>query len=262
MTKDDAEPELSEHVSENRRYWDAMAEEWVASGERGWASENATWGCWHIPEAELGLLPREMSGMRAIELGCGTAYVSSWLARRGAEVVGIDNSEKQLSTARRLAKEHGVALTLHHGNAETVPYPNQHFDFAISEYGAAIWCDPKLWIPEAHRLLKPGGELVFLGNSPLSMICTPPDGGDNEPRLHRNYFELDRLDWTRSAEDPGGIEFNLPISGWFRLFRETGFEVLDYLELQAPEGAPDEYGTPGSWAESWPAEQVWKLRRI
>jgi len=94
------------------------------------------------------------------------------------------------------------------------------------------------------------------------MICTPPDGGDNEPRLHRSYFELNRLDWTTSGEDPGGIEFNLPISGWFRLFRETGFEILDYLELQAPEGAHDKYGTPGSWAESWPAEQVWKLRRI
>ncbi len=261
MPQKDREPELSEHVAENRRYWDAMAEEWVAAGERGWASENASWGCWHIPEAQLGLLPRDMSGMRAIELGCGTAYVASWMARRGAEVVGIDNSEKQLATARRLAEEQGVALTLHHGNAETVPYPDQHFDFAMSEYGAAIWCDPKLWIPEAHRLLKPGGELVFLGNSPLSMICTPPDGGDNEPRLHRSYFDLDRLDWTASAEDPGGIEFNLPISGWFHLFRETGFEVLDYLELQAPAGSVDRYGTPGAWAEAWPAEQVWKLRR-
>ena len=108
-----------------------------------------------------------MSGMRPIELGCGTAYVFSWLARRGAEVVGIDNSEKQLATAQRLAKEHGVPLTLHHGNAETVPYPNQHFDFAISEYGAAIWCDRKLWIPEAAD-----GPQPSLESCVPSLACT------------------------------------------------------------------------------------------
>ena len=261
MKKADSESPLPEHVIENRRYWDAMAADWVASGEKGWRTDIASWGCWHIPETELGLLPADMSGKLAIELGCGTAYVASWMARRGAKVVGIDNSEKQLLTAKRLAKEANVSLTLHHGNAETVPYPDQHFDFAISEYGAAIWCDPKIWIPEAHRVLKPGGDLVFLGNSPLSMICTPLNGGDNETQLHRNYFELERLDWTEAEEDPGGIEFNLPISSWLRLFRETGFEVLDYLELQAPMGSSDAYGTPGAWAHSWPAEQVWKLRR-
>ena len=261
MTKSESPSKLPEHVIENRRYWDAMAEDWVAAGERGWKADSPTWGCWAIPESELSLLPVDMSGMLAIELGCGTAYVASWMIRLGATVVGIDNSEKQLATAKRLAEEQEVSLTLHHGNAETLPYPDQHFDFAISEYGAAIWCDPKLWIPEARRVLKPGGQLVFLGNSPLSMICTPSDGGDNDDRLHRNYFELDRLDWTGSEEDPGGMEFNLPISSWLRLFRETGFEVLDYLELQAPEGSPDRYGTPGAWAHRWPAEQVWKLRR-
>lgn len=255
------DPELPGHVRENRAYWDAMAEEWVAAGERRWQAEDPCWGCWGAPEAQLHLLPEDMSGMHAIELGCGTGYVSGWMARRGARVVGIDNSERQLATARRLASEHGVELTLHHGNAETVPYPDRHFDFAISEYGAAIWCDPLVWVGEAHRLLKPGGQLVFLGNTPLAMLCTPPNGSPCEPTLHHSYFELHRLDWTRAEVDPGGIEFNLPISGWLRLFRETGFEVLDYLELKAPEGSPDRYGTPGEWAQRWPAEQVWKLRR-
>ncbi len=262
MTKTESGEELPEHVLENRRYWDAMAEDWVAAGERKWAAKAVTWGAWDIPESELGLLPDDMSGQRAIELGCGTAYVSSWMMRRGAEVVGIDNSEKQLATAKRLAEAAGAPLTLHHGNAETLPYPDQHFDFAISEYGAAIWCDPEIWIPEARRVLKPGGQLVFLGNHPLSMICTPPDGSDSDERLHRSYFDLNRLDWTECEVDPGGIEFNRSISGWLRLFRETGFEVLDYLELQAPKGSPDRYGTSGKWAERWPPEQVWKLRCV
>jgi ubiquinone/menaquinone biosynthesis C-methylase UbiE len=203
-----------------------------------------------------------MNGMRAIELGCGTAYVSAWMARRGATVVGIDNSERQLETARRLAKTHGVDLELLHGDAESVPYPDGAFDFAISEYGAAIWCDPHAWVPEAHRLLAPGGDLVFLGTTPLAIICTPPSGAACEPHLHRHYFDLYVQDWRDVEIDPGGIEFNLPISGWLRLFRETGFDVLDYLELQAPActtGTP--FAIPAEWAKRWPSEHVWRLRK-
>src|ERR1019366_9873877 len=108
-----------------------------------------------------------------IELGCGTAYVSAWLARRGARVVGIDNSESQLATARILQDEHELHFPLLFGNAEEVPYPDASFDLAISEYGAAIWCDPHLWIPEAARLLRPGGRLIFLGNGPLLVLTEP-----------------------------------------------------------------------------------------
>jgi SAM-dependent methyltransferase len=203
-----------------------------------------------------------MDGLTAIELGCGTAYVSAWMARRGAAVVGIDNSERQLAVARRLAELHGLDLILLHGNAETVPYPDASFDFAISEYGAAIWCDPYVWIPEAHRLLAPGGRLVFLGSTPLASICTPPSGAACEPQLHRDYFGLHRLDWRHVAVDPGGIEFNLPISAWLRLFRETGFEVIDYVELRAPASASGTaFAMPAAWAKRWPSEHVWKLRK-
>ena len=256
------ESDQPQHVRENRAYWDRTADDWVTAGERAWNAHDPYWGCWHLPEAELSLLPESMEGMEAIELGCGTGYVSCWMARRGARVVGIDNSERQLATARRLAAQHDIALTLHHGSAESIPLPDASFDFAISEYGAAIWCDPLVWIPEAHRLLRPGGELVFLGNSPLATICMPASGDVCEPHLHRPYFGLHRIDWRGVEIDPGGIEFNLTISDWLRLFRDTGFEVVDYLEPQVPSGSPDRFSTPGNWAQQWPAEQVWKLRRL
>jgi SAM-dependent methyltransferase len=70
-----------------------------------------------------------------------------------------------------------------HGNAETVAQPDGSFDFAISEYSAAIWCEPAAWIGEAHRLLRPGGELVFLGNHPLAMVCAPVDGSLPRPSV-------------------------------------------------------------------------------
>ncbi len=261
MTQSSEGP-LPEHVAENRRYWDAMADEWVAAGEASWASSEPYWGIWRLPESELGLLPEDMAGTRAIELGCGTGYVSGWMARRGADVVGIDNSEQQLTTARRLAERHGVGLQLHHGNAEAVPEPDGSFDFAISEYGAAIWCDPYVWIPEAHRLLRPGGRLVFLGHHPLAAVCSPLDGGRLVERLVNPYFGQHEMDWSQAEVDPGGIEFNLPISKWFELFHQVGFEVVDYLEPRpaSPELA-DRFYQPAHWAYQFPGEQVWKLRK-
>ena len=127
------------------------------------------------------LLPASLAGQDAIELGCGTAYVSAWLARRGARVVGVDSSQAQLATARRLQQEHRLEFPLLHGNAEAVPYPDASFDFAISEYGACLWADPHRWVPEAARLLRPGGRLVFLTNAFLHTLCVPAEGESPPP---------------------------------------------------------------------------------
>jgi SAM-dependent methyltransferase len=255
-------PPLPEHVAHNREYWDSMAGEWIAAGEVNWDMNDPVWGIWGIPDTDVSLLPSDMRGMRAIELGCGTAYVSAWMARRGAVVTGIDNSEAQLRTAARLAGEHGIAIELIHGNAEMVPAEDGSFDYAVSEYGAAIWCDPYKWIPEAHRLLRRGGELAFLGTHPLAMACTPPSGEPSEDRLHRPWFGMHSFDFRGVEVDPGGMEFNLGTGEWMRLFSDTGFRVLSYRELRAPESATgDRFGVPVAWARSWPAERVWHLRK-
>ena len=94
---------LPEHVRRNREQWDRWAELYVENGERSWqlGPGEETWGIWSIPESDVGFLPDDLEGKDTIELGCGTAYVSAWLARRGARPVGIDNSEQQLATAQR-----------------------------------------------------------------------------------------------------------------------------------------------------------------
>jgi len=252
---------LPDYVSKNRELWDADAENWVASGERAWRGEPC-WGIWHLPETELRLLPEDMRGMRAIELGCGTGYVSSWMIRRGAKVTGVDNSERQLATARRFAQEHGVELELLHGNAERLPYADASFDFAISEYGAAIWADPFEWIPEACRLLVAGGELVFLGNHPL--VALAQDLQSDAPvgrQLINPYFGMRRMDWTE-PNGSAGTEFNLPISEWLGLFDRTGFDVVAYHELRAPKPGPEvRFFVTADWARDYPSEQVWHLRK-
>ena len=75
----------SGHVALNRRYWDEQAAGWHGPLARGhWSRTEQTWGLWNVPESQVRLFPDDMSGLDVIELGCGTAYVSAWLARAGA----------------------------------------------------------------------------------------------------------------------------------------------------------------------------------
>jgi SAM-dependent methyltransferase len=251
--------ELAEHVRRNRAHWDQLAPQYVAAGERGWAITEPNWGIWSAPESEVRMFPDDLTGVDAIELGCGTAYVSSWLARRGAHVVGIDNSEQQLTTARRLQHEHGLNFPLIHGNAESIPYPDASFDFAVSEYGACLWADPYRWVPEAARLLRPGGRLHFLVNAFLLTLCVPAeDDSAAGDRLLRPAFGMYRVEWPTDDS----VEFHLSHGDWIRLLRRSGFEVEDLVELCPEADATTAYPfVTLDWARQWPSEEVWKARR-
>jgi SAM-dependent methyltransferase len=251
--------DLPEHVRKNRAKWDVWAQEYVAPGESAWARDTPAWGIWHVPESEVRILPDDLVGKDSIELGCGTAHVSAWLHRRGAHVVGIDNSEAQLMTARRLQQEHELDFPLIHGNAERVPYPDSSFDLAISEYGACLWADPERWVPEAARRLRPGGQLIFLTNSFLLMLCVPAEEGlAATDRLLRPAFGMNRVEWPGDQ----GVEFHLPHGDWIRLLRHSGFEIEDMVEFRSPAGAATCYPfVTVEWARQWPCEEVWKARK-
>ena len=193
-----------------------------------------------------------------IELGCGTAYFSAWMAKAGARPVGVDISPEQLETARAMQAEHGIDFPLHLGNAEETPYPDASFDLVISEYGASIWCDPYRWIPEAARLLRPGGRLAFLANGVFLIVSTPTDAAEDTPaseRLERPYFGLHRTAW-----EDGSVNFYLSTA--------TGSGCC------APRvrGARPDRGSGArghhrlgpifttEWARQWPAEEIWVAR--
>lgn len=258
----DREQATTAYTAVNRAYWDGMADEWVAAARRNWAGEPA-WGQWHVPDDQAPLLPADLTGRDVIELGCGTGYVSAWAARRGARrVVGVDNSARQLETAAALASEYALAIEWMHGTAEDVPLGDDSFDVAVSEYGASIWSEPRAWLAEARRLLRPGGRLAFLGNHPLVQVCAPVDGSlPVTERLERPWFGLYRLDWTDAVHDPGGIEFCPTVGEWFRIFAELDILVEDYREIRAPEevdGQP--FAVTADWAQRWPAEHAFWVR--
>jgi SAM-dependent methyltransferase len=235
-----------------------MAAEYVEPGRRNWGREEC-WGMFAIPERDLHLLP-DVEGMTTVELGCGTGYVSAWLARRGASPIGIDPTSAQIGSARTFQQEFDLAFPLVQAAGEQVPLPDRCCDLVISEYGAALWSDPHLWIPEAARILRPGGQLIFLTNSVLLTLCvneTDAEGpADNV--LKRSAFDMHRVEWS---DDPG-VEFHLSHGDWVRLLRSHGFVVEDLVELRPAEDATTRYPfVTTAWARRWPVEEAWRARK-
>jgi SAM-dependent methyltransferase len=247
-------------LATNRALWTIVNAEFTdARARSAWDADVITWGLFEVPEASLAVLG-EVRGLDVVDLGCGTAYFSAWLARRGARVVALDATRAQLESARRCQRERGPRFPLVEADGERVPLRGRAFDLVVSEYGASVWCDPDRWVAEAARLLRPGGRLAFLTNSVLATLCVPEAEGVAEDRLVRPQRGLHRTEWPG-----GGVEFHPGHGEWIRILRANGFEVEALHELHPPAGAaaPEYYDIASvAWAEQWPVEDLWTARRV
>jgi SAM-dependent methyltransferase len=238
---------------DNRTYWNEQAPSYGSWAGDAWDRSIPTLGIFNIDGTDI--FP-EVTGADVVELGCGTGYVSGWCLQRGAQsVVGIDNAPGQLATAARLATEREANLPLIFGDAHRLPFADGSFDVAISEYGAAIWCDPRIWIPEAARVLRPGGRLWFLGNSTQMMLCAPEfEGEPAEPRMVRPQRGMHRFAWL----DTNGVEYHVSPGEMIAILTGAGFVVDALHELYAEPDQTTSYDfVDASWASKWPFEHVW-----
>ena len=199
--RSDAKRNAANWTQANSDYTDENA-------ETNWALDEISWGIWAIDESELNVLG-DVAGLDVVELGCGTAYFSAWLARRGARPVGVDITPAQLETALRMMELTGIEFPLVEADAGATGLPDESFDLVLSEYGASIWVDPFRWIPEAARLLRPGGRAVFLCNSPLVIACSEDEGAATTT-LQRPMFGSHRYEWAGEV----GVEFHLRHGQW------------------------------------------------
>ena len=242
----DAEKNVELWTQANAEYTDRNA-------ATNWALDEISWGIWGIDESELNVLG-DVDGLDVVELGCGTAYFSAWLAKRGARPLGVDVTPAQLATARRLMTETGIEFPLVEADAAETGLPGESADLVVSEYGASIWVDPYRWVPEAARLLRPGGRLAFLRNSTLVILCSDDEVPAKEHLVHPQFGML------RFEFPEGGVEFHLPHGKWIDLLRANDFEIERLIEIQAPPDAVthNRYSyVTADWARRWPCEEIW-----
>ena len=248
-------------VDRNERYWDEYAQGYHMGHEQGLPTDEPTWTVWGTTERELGALG-DTRDRDVVELGCGGAQFSIGLARGGARCTAIDVSTEQLALGRRLLEaaqeQEGrpLAVELVHADVEDTGLESASFDIAFSDYGASMFADPLRWVPEAARVLRPGGRLVFSSISPMLETCWPSDQSEVADRLVKDYFGMHRF------EERSAVYYNLPYGEWVRLFRRSGFDIVDLIETRPPEGMETSAWRSANqvaWARRWPAETIWVL---
>lgn len=259
MSEDETQqPLLPDHVRKNKTMWELQSDSYDREHAEALGGKNAlAWGLWRIPESELNVLG-EVSHKDILEFGCGAARWSIALAQHGARPVGIDISSRQLAHARRLMSEAGVTFPLIETSAEAVPLPDASFDIVFCDWGAMTFCDPYRTVPEAARLLRPGGLFAFCGATPIQCLCVDEKTERTERRLINDYFSLTRLEWSDDS-----VDFQLPYGEWVRLFRRNGLIIEDLIETSPMPGVSGTYRTEeeNEWARHWPMENIWKLRK-
>ncbi len=150
-------------------------------------------------------------GMDLLEVACGTGFVSSVAASRGARVTGVDFSASMIAEA---AKRH-PSLSFREADAEDLPFPDSTFDAVAVSFGVNHFPFPQRALSEARRVLRAGGRVAFTVWAPLK---------DNV--LHRII-----VDAVREAGDSRVFSLPLAPSGEVgeiatcqRLLREAGFD--------------------------------------
>jgi len=249
---------MKDHERVNRELWDRQSDEYQAGHGVQISAAPAAWGTWRIPESELRLLP-DVQGLDVLELGCGGGQWTAWLAEHGAAVIGIDISVRQLEHARRLLERKRVNARLVAGSAESLPFAAGCFDLIISDHGAMSWADPARTLPEAARVLRPGGRLVFCATSVFMLLVGWDDEVGPSNQLERDYFGLSAL----SEGDGGALTFSRPHGEWIKLFRENGLAVEALHEPRPEADAVSTFypAATAEWARRWPAEMIWVIRR-
>jgi demethylmenaquinone methyltransferase/2-methoxy-6-polyprenyl-1,4-benzoquinol methylase len=105
-------------------------------------------------------LARPQPGDRALDLCCGTGDLAIGLARRGAQVVGVDFSERMLEVATRKSSE-GLMHFIR-GDAQRIPFCDNSFDIVTVGYGLRNLANWETGLQEMQRVAKAGGRLLVL----------------------------------------------------------------------------------------------------
>jgi len=245
-------------IGSNRAHWNRISGGYQAEHDTQIGAAPRLWGMFSIPDAQLGALG-DVTGRRVLELGCGAGQWSASLAADGATVVAYDLSEAQLAAAAERAGRQGTNhFSRVQGAAEQLPFRSATFDVVFCDHGGLSWAPPRIAVPEAARVLRAGGRLVFTVASPWLEVCYDDATDAVTTQLRRDYFRLGAVD-----EGDGAVSYQLGYGDWVRTLRGAGLIIDDLIEARPDPGRASGYAVfePPDWARRWPAEMVWIARK-
>jgi len=114
--------------------------------------------CGHFERQPNGDKP--LAGLDIIDIGCGGGLLSEPMRRLGANVTGIDASDKNIAVARLHAEQSGLAINYRHMLPEDLPAETQRFDVVLNMEVVEHVADLGLFLDASAALVKPGGVMI------------------------------------------------------------------------------------------------------
>lgn len=192
------------------------------------------------------ILP-DLTNKSVLMLGCGTGEESKLLEEFGAKSMhGIDLSEVSVGLANETYPEH----TFMQGDMHKLDLPDSNFDFVYSSLTIHYSENPQAVYQEVMRILKPGGRLQFSVGHPMRWASARIDidglsskvmgytEGDEDFRAYGSYSNFDKYDETFSSGETLSFWVGPP-SMHFKLLKESGFTVSEFIETKAIEEAQE-----------------------
>jgi 2-polyprenyl-3-methyl-5-hydroxy-6-metoxy-1,4-benzoquinol methylase len=226
----------------NEAYWDKIADDYNELTTI--TTEDFHFGPLLAGDSFFKLLPEIKSGTSCLELGCGGAQNSIFLAKKGANCTAIDISKKQIEHANKLVKEHNVSVDLQVMGMEDINVLKDKFDFIHSSYALSFAENPENVIKDVYHLLNDGGCFIWSTGHPL-FSGEWVDFDDETALCLTNYFEMSSdIRYNKSGEIEAESSFfqiskmcNWLIDAGFRLEKVLEPQILD-LEKLGIEAAP------------------------
>jgi len=192
---------------------------------------------------DLTLLP-DVAGGDVIELGCGGGQCSVALAKRGANVTGMDLSEAQLDYARDLAAEHNADVDFVQGDVTDLGFADDSFDVAFNSYVLQWVGDLDACFAETARVLRSGGRFVFSIPHPVYDVADPETG-----EVAESYFDTGRRVVEQEDLEHDMVVYDHTVSGIYNALVGAGLTVDRMREPGSD--TPEDYEA-GPWGEKRP----------
>jgi len=174
-----------------------------------------------------------LAGKHVLDLGCGEGYCSRMLRRRGAEVVGLDVSERMIELARQAELAQPLGIRYDTADAVTADLGNASVDLVV-----AVFLFNYLGVDQmhktmanVHRMLRPGGSFVFAVPHPAFAFMREPaapfyfDIGSAGYFSDRNSLFSGRI-WKRDGSALDVQLVHKTLEDYFEGLRKAGFATM------------------------------------
>jgi len=219
----------------SRDWWDTDADTYQAEHGAFLGDLDFVWCPEGLRETNAHLLGK-VTGLRVLEVGCGAAAASRWLATEGAHVVALDLSAGMLRHATAAADRTGVQISLLQADAMALPLADESFDLAFTAFGAVPFVDDSAAVMhEVFRVLRPGGRWAFSATHPMRWIFLDDPGPQGLVATHSYFDRRPYIEFDAHGE-PVYVEHHRTLGDRIRELVAAGFTVLDVIEPEWPEG--------------------------